>query len=220
MSNFFLVFICLFFILLPTCSIAHAPDLVGAPTSDVAFYYLYQGLLHIIPKGLDHILFVLCLFFLSPNLKTVLWQSLAFTVAHSITLGLVVCGFISPPSYIIEPIIALSIMFVAIENIITNKLKPSRIVLIVIFGLIHGMGFASVLNEIGLPEDKFMTSLITFNLGVELGQITVIVVAFVTLGYWFNKKLWYKERIVIPICILISIIAFYWVIERVFLRNL
>jgi hypothetical protein len=217
MSNFFWFFLSILFILVPTFSFAHAPDLVGAPTSDVAFYYLYQGFLHIIPKGLDHILFVLCLFFLSPNLKTVLWQSLAFTIAHSITLGLVVCGFLSPPSYLIEPIIALSIMFVAIENIITSKLKPSRIILVVVFGLIHGMGFASVLNEIGLPDDKFMTSLIAFNLGVELGQITVIIAAWLLIGYWFNKKLWYKVRIVTPISIIIAVIAFYWVIERVFL---
>ncbi|MDH4471291.1 MAG: HupE/UreJ family protein [Fluviicola sp.] len=201
---------------IPQLASAHAMDLKNLPTKDVAALYLKLGYTHILPLGLDHILFVLCLFFLSPKLKTVLWQSLAFTVAHSITLGLCIFGVISPPSHIIEPIIALSIVFVAVENMIVSELKPTRMFLVAAFGLIHGMGFASVLKDLGMPEDKFATSLITFNVGVELGQITVILIAWLLVGKWFSKKPWYKKRIVIPISAVIAVIALYWTIERTF----
>lgn len=201
---------------IPQLVSAHAMDLKNLPTKDVAVLYLKLGYTHILPLGLDHILFVLCLFFLSPKLKTVLWQSLAFTIAHSITLGLCIFGVISPPSHIIEPVIALSIVFVAVENMIVSELKPTRIFLVAAFGLIHGMGFASVLKDLGMPEDKFATSLITFNIGVELGQITVILIAWLLVGKWFSKKPWYKKRIVIPVSAVIAAIALYWTIERTF----
>ncbi|ASS47949.1 MAG: hypothetical protein A3D31_01350 [Candidatus Fluviicola riflensis] len=207
----------LFLLCIPQVVSAHAMDLTNLPTKDVAILYLKLGYTHILPLGLDHILFVLCLFFLSPKLKTVLWQSLAFTIAHSITLGLCIFGVISPPSHIIEPIIALSIVFVAVENMIVSELKPTRMFLVAAFGLIHGMGFASVLKDLGMPEDKFVTSLITFNVGVELGQITVILIAWLLVGKWFSKKPWYKKRIVIPISAVIAAIALYWTIERTFL---
>ena len=126
---------------------------------------------------------------------------------------------ITPPAYIIEPVIALSIMFVAIENIITDKLKPARIIIVFIFGLIHGMGFASALTELGLPKNQFFTSLITFNIGVELGQITIILLAWFLIGKWFADKPWYRKRIVIPISLIIAIIGLYWTIERTFFAN-
>lgn len=206
--------------IIPQTIFAHGGvDLTGLPTKDIAFIYLKLGYEHIIPLGLDHILFVLCLFFLSPKLKTVLWQATAFTIAHSITLGLSIYGIISPPTHIIEPIIALSILFVAIENIIVSNLKPGRIILVAVFGLIHGMGFASALSELGLPKDQFLTSLITFNVGVELGQFTIILLAWLLIGKWFNKKPWYKKRVVIPISLVIAAISFYWTIERIFFAS-
>lgn len=203
-------------LVVPQTTWAHALELKNLSTTDVSMLYLKLGFTHIIPLGLDHILFILSLFLLSTNVKIIIKQSLAFTLAHSLTLGLVIYGVITPPSHIIEPIIALSIMFVALENIVSSSLKPSRLVLIVIFGLIHGMGFASVLNDLGLPEDKFLTSLITFNVGVELGQISIIIGAWCVFGYWFKHKTWYRKRIVIPISICIAAISFYWVIERIF----
>lgn len=206
----------LLLIFLPQAIQAHSIDLKGFPTEDVARIYLELGFTHIIPLGLDHILFVVCLFFLSPKLKTVIWQATAFTIAHSITLGLAIYDVISPPTYIVEPVIALSIMFVAIENIISDQLRPSRILIVFAFGLIHGMGFASVLTDLGLPEDKFLISLLTFNLGVELGQITVILLAWLLIGKWFSAKPWYKKRIVIPISAVIALISLYWTIERIF----
>lgn len=206
----------LLLLLLPQAVQAHGIDLKGFPTEDVARIYLELGFTHIIPLGLDHILFVVCLFFLSPKLKTVIWQATAFTIAHSITLGLAMYDVISPPTYIVEPVIALSIMFVAIENIISDQLRPSRILIVFAFGLIHGMGFASVLTDLGLPEDKFVISLLTFNLGVELGQISVILLAWLLIGNWFSAKPWYKKRVVIPISVVIAAIALYWTIERIF----
>ena len=175
-------------ILTPFILSAHGMNLEGLPTKDVAKIYLKLGYTHILPLGLDHILFVLCLFFLSPNLKTILWQATAFTLTHSITLALAAYGVFSPPASIVEPIIAVSILFVALENTFITQLKPSRILIIALFGLIHGMGFASVLTDIGLPKDEYLTALITFNIGVELGQITVILIAWFGLAFWFREK--------------------------------
>ncbi len=115
--------------------------------------YLSLGYTHILPKGLDHILFVLGLFLLSPRLRPMLLQVTAFTIAHSITLGLSIYGIVSLPSRIVEPLIALSIAYVAIENLVTRELKPWRLALVFMFGLLHGMGFAGVLRELGLPRD-------------------------------------------------------------------
>jgi hypothetical protein len=216
-NSIYCFLVCFIVLLIPQAASAHAiTDLSKFSRTDVGLIYLKLGYTHIIPLGLDHILFVLCLFFLSPQLKTVIWQATAFTVAHSITLGLAMYGLISSPTYIIEPVIALSIMFVAVENIISDKLRPSRVLIVFGFGLIHGLGFASALTGLGLPENQFVTSLITFNLGVELGQLTIIILAWLLIGKWFNKKPWYKQRVVIPISALIALIALYWTIERTF----
>lgn len=205
-------------ILIPTTGFAHPMDdaLSKLSKTDVAIVYLKLGFTHILPLGVDHILFVVSIFLLNPKLKSVIWQATAFTIAHSITLGLAMYNVITPPTHIIEPIIALSIMFVAIENIITDKLKSARIVIIFIFGLIHGMGFASALAELGLPQNQFFTSLITFNLGVELGQITVILITWLLIGKWFSPKEWYRMRIVVPVSVVIAMMGLYWTIERTF----
>ena len=184
--------------------------------TDVAIIYLQLGYTHILPLGLDHILFVLSLFLLNPKLKPILLQATAFTVAHTITLGLAMYEVIKPPTNIVEPVIALSILYVALENIFSPKLKASRIGVVFLFGLIHGMGFASALTELGLPKNGYFSSLIMFNIGVELGQITVILAAFLLLALPFGKKPYYRKRIVVPLSILIAVIALYWTIERIF----
>ncbi|MEO6346991.1 MAG: HupE/UreJ family protein [Aquaticitalea sp.] len=191
-------------------------DLEDMSKTDAVLLYLKLGFEHIIPLGIDHILFVLSLFLLNPKLKPILLQATAFTVAHTVTLGLSMYQVINPPSAIVEPIIAISIMYVAMENILSPKLKPSRIGIVFLFGLIHGMGFASVLSNLGLPNDSFLTSLLLFNVGVELGQITIIILAYFLLGKFFGDKPYYRKYIVIPISALIFIIATYWTIERIF----
>lgn len=191
-------------------------DLEDMSSKDTIFLYIKLGFQHIIPLGIDHILFVLSLFLLNPKLKPVLLQATAFTVAHTVTLGLSMYQVINPPSAIVEPIIALSIMYVAMENIISPKLKPSRIGIVFLFGLIHGMGFASVLSNLGLPEKSFLTSLLMFNVGVELGQITIILLAYFLLAKFFGHKPYYRKYIVIPLSSIIFVIATYWTIERIF----
>ena len=184
--------------------------------TEVLGIYLQLGYTHILPLGVDHILFVLSLFLLNPKLKPILWQATAFTIAHTITLGLAMYGVIKPPTNIVEPVIALSIMYVALENIFSPRLKASRIGIVFLFGLIHGMGFASALTELGLPKNAYLSSLLMFNLGVELGQVTVILAAFLLLGLPFGNKPYYRKRIVIPLSIIIAAIAAYWTVERVF----
>ena len=203
------------FVITPVQAHTMHDDLSDLSQSDAAWTYFELGFTHILPLGFDHVLFVLGLFLLSPKLKTVLWQATAFTVAHSITLGLVMYGFVDPPAYLVEPIIAMSIVFVALENLVTDQLKWWRTLVVFGFGLIHGFGFAGVLGELGLPSEHFITALLTFNLGVEIGQITVILAAYLLVGIWFNKRSWYRQRIVYPASVLIAITAFYWTIERV-----
>jgi hydrogenase/urease accessory protein HupE len=184
--------------------------------SSAALTYLAEGFLHIVPYGYDHILFILSLFLLSPRLKPILWQATAFTIAHSITLGLAMYHVITPSLNIVEPVIALSILYVALENIYSPKLRTSRIGIVFLFGLVHGMGFAGVLSHLGLPKDHYFTCLIMFNIGVELGQITVILSAYFLIARWFSNKPYFRKRIVIPLSALIAIIAFCWTIQRLF----
>jgi hypothetical protein len=211
-----LPFFCAFLVLSPVVAFAHSADYDFSSMSRTAIglAYLKLGYQHILPLGLDHILFILCLFLLSPSLKSVIWQATAFTIAHSITLALAMYGLIHPPAAMVEAVIALSIVLVAVENILTDQLRPWRMLLVFFFGLIHGMGFAGVLMELGLPKEELLTAILTFNLGVEVGQVTVILLCYGLVGLWFGKKEWYHRRIVIPASVLIAAIALYWTVER------
>ena len=162
-----LLCIAFLFSLMPVHALAHPVNLAmeKAPPHEVFWFYMKMGITHIIPEGLDHILFVVSLCLLSNKIKTILWQATAFTVAHSITLALAAKNIIVAPSQLVEPIISLSIMFVAIENIIISELKPWRVLIVFFFGLIHGLGFASALSNVGLPRIQFYTSVIAFNVG-------------------------------------------------------
>ena len=137
-------------------------------------------------------------------------------MAHSISLGLAAAGYIIPNSSFIEPLIAISILFTSIENIVHDKLNPWRLSIIFLFGLIHGLGFATALKNTGLPEAHFFTSLISFNIGVEMGQITIILLCYFLISKWFSKKTWYKTVIVYPLSSIIGCIALYWTIGRIF----
>ena len=184
---------------------------------DVFTRYIVIGFEHILPKGTDHILFVVGLFLLSASIGSLLWQVSSFTLAHTITLGLAMAGYITAPPAIVEPLIALSIVYVAAENVVTGKLHSWRPVIIFLFGLLHGLGFASVLAEIGLPEGTFTAGLVGFNIGVELGQLTVIALCFLAVGLWFRNRSWYRSRITVPASLVVAAIGAWWFFERTLL---
>ena len=179
--------------------------------------YIFVGFDHIVPKGLDHILFVVGLFLLSTRLKPLMWQITTFTLAHSVTLALGILGWVSVDPAIVEPLIAVSIVYVCIENIFMSHLSRWRPVLIFAFGLLHGLGFAGALTEFGLSQNNLASGLIGFNLGVELGQLTVIFVCFLLVGFWFSGKAWYRRVVTIPASTVIALIGAYWVVERTLL---
>ena len=123
-------------------------------------------------------------------------------------------GVVSVSPRIVEPLIALSIAYVAVENVFLSELKAWRVALVFAFGLLHGMGFAGALQELGLPRSEFVTALVTFNVGVEAGQLAVIGTAFLLVGWHCATRDWYRRRIVVPASALIACTALYWTIER------
>lgn len=188
----------------------------AAPKSRLRLFveYVQLGFVHIVPEGLDHILFVLGLFFLSTQLRPLLVQVTAFTLAHSITLALGLYGVVRLSPAIVEPLIALSIVYVAAENIMTSKLSPWRPFVVFGFGLLHGLGFAGILQELALPRDSYVTGLVGFNIGVELGQLTVIAIAYLATAMWFGRETWYRSRIVVPASAAIALAGLFWTIQR------
>jgi hydrogenase/urease accessory protein HupE len=184
------------------------------PTYKVIISYIRIGLEHIVPNGLDHILFILGLFLFSSHWRPLLWQVTMFTVAHTITLGLAMNNVIGLSANIVQPLIAISIAYVGIENLFAKQLHKSRLVLVFLFGLLHGLGFAGVLSDFGMPKDDFAVALISFNVGVEFGQITVLLLAYISLRAWTKDELTYHKIVAVPGSIIISIIATYWFLER------
>jgi hypothetical protein len=176
--------------------------------------YLGLGFHHIVPEGTDHILFVLGLFFLGISWRKLISQTTVFTIAHAITLYLSTQNIFSLPSWLVEPGIALSITFVALENIFKPKLNAFRLVVIFCFGLIHGLGFASGLKELQLPPHEFMIALLGFNFGVDFGQLFVILLAFLAVG-WFRNRPWFFTRIAVPASGVIACVGAYWAVERI-----
>ena len=179
----------------------------------VARLYLRLGFVHIVPEGADHILFVLGLFLLSARLRPLLWQVTAFTVAHAVTLTLAALGYVSLPSGLVEPLIALSIAYVGIENALVDRLTRWRPAVVFGFGLLHGLGFAGVLGELGLPEQERLLALVTFNAGIELGQLAVILAAALSFG-WFRSKKWYRAWLAVPASAAIALVGLAWTVER------
>ena len=178
--------------------------------------YIPVGFDHIVPKGLDHILFVLGIFFLGAGWRALIWQISAFTLAHTVTLALGALEIVVISGSIVEPLIAASIVFVAVENLTTTSLNKWRPV--IVLGLASCMDLAlprSLGN--GLPEGQFIPALIGFNIGVEVGQLTVVAVAAILLTLPFGRFDWYRRAIAMPASIFIALVGAYWFIERVFL---
>ena len=178
--------------------------------------YIPVGFTHIIPKGLDHILFVLGLLFKTPKIYPLVFQISIFTLAHTITLGLSSAGLMNISAGIIEPLIALSITYIAAENIFKARLTKYRLVTIFSFGLLHGLGFASVLANFGLPQNYFLWALIGFNIGVELGQLVLLFAGYLILAYTFKTKALYRTFVTIPGSLFIGLFGLWWFFERTF----
>lgn len=176
--------------------------------------YVAIGFEHILPKGMDHILFVVGLFLLTTRWRSLLLQVTVFTVAHSITLALGASGALRVSGSVVEPLIALSIVFVCVENIFTKRLGKWRLILVFFFGLLHGLGFASVLGQVGLDQANFVIALLGFNIGVELGQLLVVALCMAAVGYWFGNKPYYHNVITRPCSIVIGLIGLYWFVQR------
>ena len=176
--------------------------------------FIKSGFDHIIPKGFDHIIFILGLFFSFIHFRSLLLQVSVFTIAHSITLILAALNIIKINGSIVEPLIALSIVWIAIENCVFKRLSKWRYFIVFCFGLLHGLGFASVLSEYGIPKDNFISSLLAFNIGVEFGQIFVLIITFILLKLILNKSS-RIERIKIPASTIIGLIGLFWFIERI-----
>ncbi|WP_444922433.1 HupE/UreJ family protein [Microbulbifer sp. CnH-101-G] len=199
-------------------AVSEANSLTGKESSsltgiNIFFTYLIIGFEHIFPLGIDHILFIVGIFLFTRNWRQILIQVSCFTIAHTITLGMTMYGWIFPNPSIVEPLIAFSICYIAIENIFLKNLTKFRPLVIFAFGLLHGMGFAGVLSEIGLPDNNLMNALISFNIGVELGQLFIILVSFLCLNY-FYKFSWYRTVIVEAGSLIIGSIGAYWTVAR------
>ena len=178
--------------------------------------YFILGIQHIIPKGLDHILFIVGLFFFSVTLRPLLIQVTMFTIAHSITLIFVSVSYINVNPLIVEPIIALSIAYVGIENIFKQYVKEYlRYIIIFFFGLLHGLGFALVLSDIGYQSSKLILNLISFNLGIEAAQIFIILFLYILLGIKFSNKKYYRYIFQVPVSLFIALVGIYWFFERI-----
>ena len=184
---------------------------------DTFLDYIPVGFSHILPKGLDHILFVLGLLFLTPKVYPLLIQISIFTLAHTITLAISSLKIIDISSAIIEPLIAASIIYVAIENFFNSSLTKYRSIIIFFFGLLHGLGFASILSSFGLPGTNFIWALVGFNVGVEIGQLTIILAFYTIFIYWIKTKNYYRKYISIPGSLIIAVFGTFWFLERTLL---
>ena len=184
--------------------------------------YSVIGFHHILPSGLDHVLFVLGLFLLTPNWRPLLYQVTTFTLAHALTLALATLGYVTVSPAIVEPLIALSIAWVAIENLwwhrrghdrSSSALPAWRLPLIFLLGCLHGLGFAGALAEVGLPKSQLLAALLSFNVGIELGQLTVLAVAAAAVA-WCRHRPWYASRVILPASLAIAAVGLWWTFER------
>jgi hypothetical protein len=184
-----------------------------ATAGETALRFLALGFTHILPKGLDHILFVVGLALLSPRLRPLLVQVTSFTLAHTVTLALSTYGVVALPSRVVEPLIAASILYVAVENLLTTRLHAARVVLVFAFGLLHGLGFAGVLGELGWPRGQQLVALLAFNAGVEAGQVAVIGLALGAMWAWARAGA-KPVRLVQGASLAIAALGLYWAVSR------
>jgi hydrogenase/urease accessory protein HupE len=178
--------------------------------------FIWIGYQHILPKGLDHILFIIGIALLSVGWRKLFLMVSTYTVAHTVTLGLSMYQIISLPSNIVEPLIAISIVYVAIENLWLKVNEKFSFLIVFLFGLLHGLGFATMLSEFNMAKENFFTTLLSFNLGVELGQITIIFGVLLLRFLYQKNQLDWTKFFVKPVAVVIAIIGIIWTFERIY----
>lgn len=181
--------------------------------------FVRLGILHIL-GGTDHVLFVLSLLLVYTSFKREVLLLTVFTIAHSISLIIAGSGILTLSSKVVEPIVALSITYMAITSVFFKHLKAfgghtNKASVVFLFGLFHGLGFAGLLKDIQVPDDRFISSLLSFNVGIEFGQFA-IVAAVLPFIYMFKDKRWYSKVIKV-IAIIIALIGLVWGFQRIFL---
>jgi hypothetical protein len=180
-----------------------------------ALQFISIGFDHVIPLGWDHLLFIVGM-----AMSTLLWRRLlllvtTFTLAHTLTLGLAMYGVVEVSARIVEPLIAFSISYVAIENILTKQSIRRKSLVVFLFGLIHGLGFASMLKDFDMHPESFLVTLVGFNVGVELAQIVTVLVVVVVLVLYKKFLPKYRQIVIVPTSLIIAIIGFWWGVERI-----
>jgi hypothetical protein len=186
-------------------------DLAGTPGMGWTGF-VAMGAEHIL-GGLDHLLFLLALLALAKNVWPIVRIVTGFTIAHSITLSLAALDVVDVPSRIVEPLIAATIIWVALENLLTPARTRWRWLLAALFGLIHGLGFASALTELGLPRDAMVRALVGFNLGVELGQLAFVAVVMPAVVWLAGPSRF--PRLPQILSIVVAIMGAVWFVERI-----
>ena len=176
--------------------------------------YVISGIYHIVLVGYDHILLIVGLYLVSTQFSSLVLQISIFTAAHSITLALAALDLIRVPSSIVEPIIAASIIYVGIQNFMEIRESRFRALIIFSFGLLLGLGFTNVLLSLEVLKKGVLFPLLEFNIGVEIGQLFILILCFSLFGFWSQEKIWCRQRIVRPLSGLIILLGLFWLIIR------
>ncbi len=177
--------------------------------------FIPSGTHHIL-IGPDHILFLIGLLLLGGTWGALVRIVTAFTIGHSITLSLAALDIVTPPPSIIEPAIALSIVFVGADNLVRGDGRDLRAWVALVFGLVHGFGFANVLREFGLPREALGWSLFSFNFGVEIGQLMVVLLVASLLAAIRRRNQLLGSRVAFAGSIVVIAAGTYWFVQRVF----
>ena len=177
--------------------------------------FIPSGIYHI-AIGPDHILFLVGLLLLGGTWVALLKIVTAFTIGHSVTLSLAALNLVTPPASVIEPAIALSIVFVGADNLVRGDGRDLRAWVALVFGLVHGFGFANVLREFGLPREALGWSLFSFNVGVEIGQLAIVVIVSAALAALRGYSVALRQKVAFAGSIVVIGAGTYWFVQRVF----
>jgi hypothetical protein len=180
--------------------------------------FVPEGIHHIL-IGPDHLLFLIGLLLMGGSIRRLLIVVTSFTVAHSVTLSLAALDIFTPPARLIEPAIALSIVYVGFDNLLVKEGRDVRAWIAFAFGFIHGFGFANVLREMDLPRHALGWSLFSFNLGVEIGQMFVVVIVATALASLRARSARMGKQVAFAGSILVILAGSFWFVQRVFFPN-